>query len=79
MIQRCKWANDVIVFSIGDKVLLRIETDGNPKTKARPLKNYQHDAPRTVVRINKDTVDIEDVYGIVEIAVQKSRLIKVIQ
>ena len=79
MIQRLKWAHDEVVYSIGDSVLLRIETGGNPKNKSLPLKDYQYDAPRKVITVYKDTLDLVDVHGIVELRVHKSRVIKVIQ
>ncbi len=55
---RREWKNDVPVFNVNDKVLLRQTFDNSIKTKLKPLKNNLDAVVYTVTNINDFNVDI---------------------
>ena len=68
MLKRRKWANDEIIFKEGQRVLLRLETDGNPKSRKPPLNDHKFEPTYTINAKIGDNVELRGDKGQIIIA-----------
>ena len=74
MIQISQWKNDLPVFSVGDIVILRIDTDGNKKTCKLPLNDHLYHKPYTIIKKLGELVQLQCDEVILEEYVHMCRL-----